>query len=331
MIHFGIIGYGHIGKRHAAHIIKHTEAKLTAICDIDNEQLRTVDTDIKTFTKIEDFLKHTPLDVVSVCTPNFLHHPHTIQALKAGLHVICEKPMSLSSLHSQDMIDTAAQAQKKIFVVKQNRYNPPVQAVKQLLASDKLGKLFFIQVNCFWNRNQHYYHQSAWRGTKQKDGGCLYTQFSHFVDILYYLFGDMDVLAGNIKNCNHPYIEIEDTGSFIMRAKNSGAIVNFNFSTSSFEKNMEGAITLLAEKGTLKIGGQYLNTIEYQHIQEVHLPDIQIQAKSNDYGLYQGSMSNHDQMIDNVVQTLLGKQEIMTSGNEGKQVIEIIERMYAAC
>jgi predicted dehydrogenase len=202
-----------------------------------------------------------------------------------------------------------------------------VQQVKKLMNENVLGNIYFINVNCFWNRNEYYYNESNWRGKKELDGGCLFTQFSHFIDILYYLFGEIKNVQGLIKNLNHAYTEVEDSGSFVMETIN-GAIVNFNFSTCSFEKNMEGAITILAENGTVKIGGQYLNTIEYQHIKAVQLPEINIVAKSNDYGKYQGSMSNHDKIIANVINTLQGKDTIMTNATEGMQVVKIIEEMY---
>ena len=185
-----------------------------------------------------------------------------------------------------------------------------------------------IQVNCFWNRSDAYYTNSDWRGKKDKDGGCLFTQFSHFVDILYYLNGQVDTAYGQVHNFAHQHnTEVEDTGSFVLKAHN-GAIINFNFTTCAYEKNMEGSITIFAEKGTVKIGGQYLNTIEYQKMATTQLPAINISAKENDYGLYQGSMSNHDKVIQNVVDVLLHQQPIMTSALEGRTVVNIIELMY---
>jgi predicted dehydrogenase len=237
--------------------------------------------------------------------------------------------MATRSEDSAQMILEAEKAQRTIFVVKQNRYNEPVQQVKQLLQQGILGKPYLINVNCFWNRNMDYYQESSWRGTRMQDGGCLFTQFSHFVDILYYLFGPVDTKSGMVRNFAHPYTELEDSGVFLMETA-SGALVNFNFSTCSYEKNLEGAFTILAEKGAVKIGGQYLNTIEYQQIEGHVIPAIHIQAKANDYGKYQGSMSNHDQMIQNVIQTLRGEASIMTSAAEGHEVVRIIESMYAS-
>jgi predicted dehydrogenase len=227
------------------------------------------------------------------------------------------------------MIAATEESRKMIFAVKQNRYNPPVQAVKKLIDEGGLGELFLIQVNCFWNRSDAYYMQSPWRGKKALDGGCLFTQFSHFVDILYYLAGPAESARGAIHNYAHRHnTEFEDTGSFTLKTAR-GAMVSFTFTTCAYERNMEGAITIFGERGTVKIGGQYLNTIEYQHLRDGALPEINIAAKSDDYGAYQGSMSNHDEVIANVVGVLQHQHPIMTSAAEGREVVRIIEMMYA--
>lgn len=267
-------------------------------------------------------------DVLCVCTPNYLHEPHTIKGLLAGLHTVVEKPMALSVAECDNMIAAANSSGKTIFAVKQNRYNPPVQAVKHLMDSKTLGEIYMIQVNCFWNRGDAYYSGSDWRGNKMKDGGCLFTQFSHFVDILFYLNGTITDAAGRVQNFAHQHnTEVEDTGSFVLNAAN-GAIVNFNFTTNAYERNMEGSITIIAEHGTVKIGGQYLNTIEYQRLKGGDLPPINITAKANDYGLYQGSMSNHDAVIQNVVDVLFHGHAVMTGAEEGREVVRIISMMY---
>lgn len=331
MINFAIIGYGHIGKRHAEHIMNNKECRLVAICDIDTEVAGQLPHgEISYYPKVEDLLSATTADVVCICTPNYLHCAHTVAALQAGKHVVVEKPMALSVAECDEMIAAADQSGKIIFAVKQNRYNPPVAAVKELITSGRLGKVYMMQVNCFWNRSDQYYAQSEWRGKKAKDGGCLFTQFSHFIDILYYLNGNVDDASGFLTNFAHQHnTEFEDSGSFTLKASN-GAIINFNFSTCAYEKNMEGSITILAENGTLKIGGQYLNTLEYQCIQGEELPQINIVAKENDYGLYKGSMSNHDKVIQNVADVLNHNHAVMTGAEEGRDVIRIIELMYAS-
>lgn len=329
-IKFAVIGYGNIGKRHVHHIMANPDAELVGICDLQTEKITSEELkSIPVFSDHVDMLKQVDAEVINVCTPNYLHSVHTVEALNTGRHVVCEKPMATSSAECQRMIEAAERMDKTIFVVKQNRYNEPVQQVKKLLNENALGAIYFVNINCFWNRNEYYYNESSWRGKKRDDGGCLFTQFSHFIDILYYLFGDIDGVQGKVKNFNHPYTEVEDSGAFVIENK-LGSIINFNFSTCSYQKNMEGAITILGEKGTVKIGGQYLNTIEYQHIENKILPAINISAKSNDYGQYQGSMSNHDRVIDNVIKTLRGQEKAMTNAYEGKKVVEIIEKMYSS-
>lgn len=327
-IRFAIIGFGNIGRRHAEHILHNANTTLVAVCDINAAVQSRLPEGVVFYTDLNAMLVQEQIDVLCVCTPNYLHEPHTIAGLQAGVHTVVEKPMALSVAECDRMIAAAEQSGKTIFAVKQNRYNPPVQEVKKLTAGNKLGRVYMMQVNCFWNRGDAYYAESDWRGKKLKDGGCLFTQFSHFVDILYYLNGSVNNAEGAIHNYAHTHnTEVEDAGSFVMTAAND-AIINFNFTTCAYQKNMEGSITIFAEKGTVKIGGQYLNTIEYQQLEGASLPEINISAKSNDYGLYQGSMSNHDKMIQNVVDVLNNNQPIMTTAEEGREVVRIIEQMY---
>ena len=330
LIRFAIVGFGNIGRRHAEHILHNPATQLVAICDTKEQVQDKVPEGVKFYTDLQQMLATTQVDVLCVCTPNYLHEPHTIAGLEAGVHVVVEKPMAISVAECDRMIAAAQKADKTIFAVKQNRYNPPVQAVKQLLTKQELGEVYMIQVNCFWNRGDAYYAESDWRGKKLTDGGCLFTQFSHFVDILYYLNGPVTEVNGWVHNYAHRHnTEVEDTGSFVLKGTNN-AIVNFNFTTCAYERNMEGSITVFAEKGTVKIGGQYLNTIEYQQLQAATIPHINITAKANDYGLYQGSMSNHDKVIQNVVDVLHHGKAVMTGAEEGREVVRMIEQMYGA-
>jgi UDP-N-acetyl-2-amino-2-deoxyglucuronate dehydrogenase len=329
MITFAIVGYGHIGKRHATHIFENKAATLVAVCDISVAAIEEATAlNIPTYATYDQMLQSIQADVICVCTPNYLHYEHTIAAIQKGFHVVVEKPMALSVEECDGMIAAAEQYGKKIFAVKQNRYNEPVRLVKELITQDKVGKILMVQVNCFWNRNDFYYAQSNWRGKKSMDGGCLFTQFSHFVDIMYYLNGEIKTATGFINNFLHQHnTEFEDTGTFSMEGAN-GSIVNFNFTTCSYQKNMEGSVTILGEKGTVKIGGQYLNTIEYQCIDGAQVPLVNITSKANDYGAYSGSMSNHDKMIANVIDVLLYNKPMTTTPLEARNVIAIIEKMY---
>lgn len=333
LFRFAIVGYGNIGRRHAEHILRHNEASLTLICDNNPAQYAALLAKRPDIIFCENFsavLQNENIDIVNICTPNYLHAEMSIAALRAGKHVVCEKPMALSSLDCDAMNEAAVLSGKKLFVVKQNRYNPPVVAVKKLLEDGKLGRVYQVAVNCFWNRNETYYLQSGWHGKKALDGGCLFTQCSHFIDILYYLIGDVYAISGLMANQGHnDTVEFEDSGAFLLKSA-TGVLVSINFSTCTYQKNMEGSITIIAENGTVKIGGQYLNTIDYQQLLCPPIANLPLGNLPNDYGAYQGSMSNHDKVIQNVIDTLQGRDTIATDGYSGQQVVAIIESMYAS-
>jgi len=327
---FGIIGCGRIAQRHAEHIQK--AGQLVAVCDTVKEKADEMAAkyNAKAYTKIEDLLKeNVDIDVISVCTPNGLHAKHSIMALKAGFHVLCEKPMALTVQDCGEMINAAEKANKRLFIVKQNRFNPPVAAVKKIIEEGRLGKIYSTQLNCYWNRNNEYY-QNSWKGTKELDGGTLFTQFSHFIDLLFWIIGDVKEVTALTGNYHHKgIIEFEDTGVVNLKFHN-GAIGSINYSVNSFDKNMEGSLTIFGEKGTIKIGGQYLNELEYQSIENFEIKDLPPGNPPNNYGKYFGSMSNHDKVYQNVIDVLTNKGIIATNGFEGLKTVEIIDKIYTA-
>jgi len=326
---FAIIGCGRIAQRHAEHI--HKAGSLVAVCDIAEEKAVELagKYQAKSYRLAEDMLRaHPEIDVVSVCSPNGLHAEHTIKALKSGFHVLCEKPMALSVQDCGEMINAAERASKRLFIVKQNRFNPPVAAVKKLIEEGRLGRIYSIQLNCFWNRNGEYY-KNSWKGTKAMDGGTLFTQFSHFIDLLYWMIGDVKDVQGYIGNFDHAgIIEFEDTGVISLKF-HSGAIGTINYTVNSYGKNMEGSLTIFGENGTVKIGGQYLNELEYQNIRDFKIGDLPPGNPPNNYGQYQGSMSNHDKVYQNVIEVLQGNGVIATNGFEGLKTVEIIDKIYS--
>jgi predicted dehydrogenase len=329
-LRFGIIGCGRIGGRHAEHIANNGD--LIAVCDIDRSKADALAAKYKAaaFSSVDDLLKaNLNLDVISVCSPNGLHASHTISSLQSGYHVLCEKPMALSVHDCGEMIKAAEAANRRLFIVKQNRFNPPVVAVKQLLDEGKLGKIYSVQLSCFWNRNEDYYRNS-WKGTKDLDGGTLYTQFSHFIDLLYWMIGDVKVAHGYVGNFGHKgVIEFEDTGVVSVEFYN-GVVGTINYSVNSFNKNMEGSLTIFGENGTVKIGGQYLNELDYQNIKDIEIKNLPKGNPANNYGQYQGSMSNHDKVYENVVDVLNHQGIIATNGFEGLKTVEIIDKIYSA-
>lgn len=327
-VKFSIIGCGRIAQRHAEHI--HKLGELVSVCDIIEDKAKELAARYGacSYRSVKELLERSEeTEVVAVCSPNGLHAEHTISALQAGFHVLCEKPMALTVQDCSKMIDAAAQAGRQLFIVKQNRFNPPVVAVKKLFDEGRLGRIYSVQLNCFWNRNDIYYKDS-WKGTKDMDGGTLFTQFSHFIDLLYWIVGDIKEVQGYIGNFNHSGIEFEDTGVISTRFYN-GAIGTINYTVNSYDKNMEGSLTLFGEKGTVKIGGQYLNELEYQDIQGYKIEDLSPGNPPNNYGQYQGSMSNHDKVYQNVIEALQGNDSIAASGFEGLKTVEIIEKIYS--
>lgn len=329
MTHFAIIGCGRIAQRHAEHISKF--GKLVAVCDTVNEKADTLAQKYEAtpFYDISALLQsNLPIDVVSICSPNGLHAQHSIESLKAGFHVLCEKPMAISVADCGEMIKTAEQANKRLFAIKQNRFNPPVDAVKKIVDEGRIGKILSVQLSCFWNRNEDYYANS-WKGTKDLDGGTLYTQFSHFVDLLYWIIGDIKDVEAYMGNFAHQnIIEFEDTGVVILKFHN-GAIGTINYTVNSYGKNMEGSLTIFGEKGTVKIGGQYLNELEYQNIEGYKIENLATGNTANNYGNYQGSMSNHDKIYANLVDVLENNASISTSAFEGLKTVEIIDKIYS--
>lgn len=330
-LNFGIIGCGRIASRHAEQIVR--VGRLAAVCDIVSEKATRLAKQYHAaaYVSIAELLdKEKTIDVVAVCTPNGLHATHAIQALQAGKHVLCEKPMCLTSADAAGMQHAALKAGKKLFVVKQNRYNPPVTAVKDLIDKGRLGRIFSVQVTGFWNRNKNYF-ENSWKGTKKLDGGMLFTQFSHFIDLVYWLAGDIKTVKAIKKNLLLQHIiETEDNCAVIAEFE-SGAIGSFHFSINAFEKNMEGSITLIAEKGTVKIGGQYLNTLEYQRMDGLEPIILPKGNPANDYGFYEGSMSNHGMVYENLVKALHEPGHSFAGAEDGMKTVEIIEKIYASC
>lgn len=330
MYQFALIGCGRIASRHAENIQK--VGKLIAVCDVVPEKASQFATQYQAtaYTSCDDLLfNEKEVEIVCVCSPNGLHAEHTIKSLQARKHVLCEKPMCLTPVAAWQMVNTAHFFRKSLFVVKQNRYNPPVQFVKSLLQENKLGRILSFQINCFWNRPQAYY-TGDWRGTNHLDGGLLYTQFSHFIDLLYWFLGDVEQVTGWRQNSGtRQHLEFEDTGVALLHMKNN-ALGTLHYTINSYQKNSEGSFTLFGEKGTVKIGGQYLNTLEWQMVEGEKERHFLPQGSANDYGFYTGSMSNHDKVYQDLIKALQQKENSLPEDHEAVKTIEIIEKIYAA-
>jgi predicted dehydrogenase len=326
---FAIVGCGNIAQRHAEHI--HAKAELVSVCDTNKIKAEELANKyhITASNSIKELFHHSSFGVAVICTPNGWHAEQSIYALQNGAHVICEKPMAIKTDDCQRMIDAAQKSNKELFIVKQNRYNQPVIKLKKVIDEGQIGRIFSVQLNCFWHRDTNYYKQESWRGTKSLDGGVLYTQFSHFIDLMLWLMKDevKDVYS-QMKNYLHQGVtEFEDTGVVSLQFSN-GAIGSIHFTTNSYQKNMEGSITVFGEKGTVKVGGQYLNQLVYQQIENYTIHTEQESNPPNQYKGYSGSMSNHGLFYENVIDVLENKAAKTTDMYEAMKTVELIEKIY---
>jgi UDP-N-acetyl-2-amino-2-deoxyglucuronate dehydrogenase len=336
-IRFVIIGTGHIGKRHAEMIERNPEAELVGLIDtLPKESLNLEKFNVPFFNSLKSFFDSgIAVDVVNICTPNGYHASLALLALEHKKHVVIEKPMALNKADAEKVIFKALHANRQVFCVMQNRYSPPSVWLKEILNQGILGKIYMVQVNCFWNRDDRYYKPNAltgrpsgWHGTKDLDGGTLFTQFSHFIDLMYWYFGDITNIHSRLKDYKHEKTtDFEDSG-FISFDFTEGGMGSLNYSTAVWDKNLESSITIVAENGSVKIGGQYMNEVEYCHIRDYTMPELAATNPGNDYGAYKGSAQNHNFVIENIVDVLNNRKSISVNALEGLKVVEIIERIY---
>src|ERR1035437_784970 len=331
MIKFAVIGQGHIGKRHAEMIRRNPDSILVAVCDIlPKEQLGLNDIQENYYTKFEDLLDaDLDIDVINICTPNGFHADYAIKALKAKKHVVLEKPIALTKLDAEKILFKSLEMSRHVFSVMQNRYSPPSVWLKELVDNETLGNIFMVKLDCFWNRDERYYKKGNWHGDAKLDGGTLFTPFSHFIDIMYWLFGDIKNINGNFADFSHKNLtDFEDSGVVTFNFINGG-MGCLNYSTAVWDTNLESSITIIGSKGTVKVAGQYMNEVTYCHIKDYVMPELSPSNPPNDYGLYKGSAQNHHFVIENVIEKLKDKGNITTNVLEGLKVVEIIERIYA--
>lgn len=333
MVNFGIIGCGKIGVRHINFLKNIDGTKVLAVTDLIEERAKQAATSYSDFVRVfidyRDLLKMSDIDIVNVCTPSGLHAQMSIAALNAGKHVICEKPMALSVHDADKMIEASKLNNKKLFVVKQNRFNLPIKILKEVLDKNMLGKIHSISSNVIWNRRPDYYIEEKWRGTLNLDGGALATQASHFLDIMQWLGGPIKSIFAKTDRFVHKEIETEDTGAILLKF-NSGALGTMYYTTAAYNKNIEGSITILGTRGSVKIGGEYLNKIEYWNVEGFPFPENSEETSpANEYGSYRGSASKHDFVFREAIKKIIGDENAHdVDGIEGRKTVELIESVH---
>jgi UDP-N-acetyl-2-amino-2-deoxyglucuronate dehydrogenase len=337
-IHFALIGCGNIAAEHATQITR--VGKLVAVVDTNLAKAKVLgDLYGVPFFETATALYRTvqKLDVVVIATPNGLHMAQAIEAMQAGYHVLVEKPIALCVADIHQMQTVSAQTSKQVFLVMQNRFNPPVKLIHQLLQQQALGIIKHVQVNCFWHRPTAYYINS-WHGTMELDGGTLFTQFSHFVDLLCWLFGEVETIDAQFKNTNHQgLIEFEDEGKVDIKFQ-SGIPSTMDYSVNEPIANREGSLTIFSSKGMVKAGGAYLNTFEFDVDDAVLAAELQKQLDAinkeqyapNNYGHYKGSMRNHHLVYDSLQNSLMHQIPYYTTIDEAKNTIDLINLIYQA-
>jgi len=331
-IKFAVVGCGSIGTRHLAVLDAEPNAELVALCDTDAKKREEMSRlyNVPGYENYLEMLAKTNAEVVNIATPHALHAPMAIEAAHAKKHILVEKPMSLTVAEAEKMIKAAKDSDVLLMVVKQNRYNGPVKLADEVIRAGKLGRIFKVKCDVLWNRGQEYYDNSDWRGRLATEGGALYTQVSHFLDLLIWWCGDVMSAKAHIETKNHN-IETEDIGSAVLTFA-SGAMGALTWTTCVHNKNYEGSITIVGEYGTIKIGGPYLNKIEFWDVKDCPLPEgIVFEDKPNVYAKYQGTSSNHDKVIADVVNVLNGRPNIMVYGDVGLKTAAAIQKIYEDC
>lgn len=340
-VSFAVVGLGHIGRRHATLIAAHPAATLSAIIDIlPKEALRRpehVSAAVPLFASLSDFMANGPsVEVACICTPNGWHARQAIQLLEAGVHVVIEKPIALTAEDARKIMVTAAACGRQVFGVMQNRYSPAAAWLHQQVAGGALGRLLQVHLDCFWNRDHRYYTLSdsgaphPWHGDDTLDGGVLFTQFAHFIDLLCWCFGEVTVRSAYLANQHHQALHRFADGGTALFTLREGALGSLNFSTAIWGQNFESSITVIGERGTIKLGGQYMNQVAYCHVEGLGMPDLPEGNPANNYGPYQGSAANHEYVIDNVVAVLRAGGRVATTAAEGMAVVQLIEDIHRA-
>ncbi len=320
-------------------IVGNGNFELVALCDTRPKSELGVEAygDVAFFSSIDALLESDlEIDVVAIASPNGYHEEQALKVLERNCHVVIEKPMALSKAGCERIIFKALQKHRQVFCVMQNRYSPPSTWLKEILETGKLGRIFMVQTNCYWNRDDRYYKPdpktgkpTSWHGTKDLDGGTLFTQFSHFIDLMYWYFGDITNIKARFNDFMHSEsTDFEDSG-FVSFDFVDGGMGSLNYSTAVWDKNLESSITVIGEKGSVKVGGQYMNEVEYCHIKDYEMPVLPPSNPPNDYGPYKGSAANHHFIYENLLNVIQGDESITTNALEGLKVVDIIERIYA--
>ncbi len=325
-IRIGIVGCGRISKNHFGSLEKHADnMELVAICDNTAGTLEshTEKYQVPGYGSMEQMLNNEQLDLVALCTPSGTHPDQAVRAASHGVHVMTEKPMATRWLDGRRMVKACDEAGVRLFVIKQNRRNTTLQLLKRAIDEKRFGRIHMVHLNVFWTRPQEYYDQAAWRGTWEFDGGAFMNQASHYVDLLDWLIGPIDRVQAMMSTTRD--IEVEDAGVLNIQWRN-GALGSMSVTMLTYPKNLEGSITILGEKGTVRVGGVAVNDIQLWQFDEPRDYDAQVQAANYETTSVYGF--GHPLYYKNVIDVLRGEAEPETDGREGLKSLELLIAAY---
>ncbi|EIO3975971.1 TPA: gfo/Idh/MocA family oxidoreductase [Vibrio vulnificus] len=325
-IRIAVVGCGRISKNHFGSIEQlTTEYELVAVCDNNPEVLleHTSKYQVPGYASIDELLINEDLDLVTLCTPSGIHASQTIKAAKAKVHVITEKPMATKWEDGLEMVRVCEEAGVRLFVVKQNRRNSTLRLLKRAMTEKRFGKIHMVHLNVFWTRPQEYYDRAAWSGTWHMDGGAFMNQATHYVDLMHWLIGPVEKV--HAITSTHREIEVEDTGVVNIKWRN-GALGSMAVTMCTYPNNLEGSITILGEKGTVRIGGLAVNDIQEWKFDESKDYDQEVEFANYETTSVYGF--GHPPYFKNVADVLRGLAEPETDGREGLKSLELLISIY---
>src|SRR5690349_10545392 len=321
-----LVGCGRISRNHFEALRKIEGLTLTAVCDIvpDRAHSAADQEGVEAFTAYDELLQRADCDVVSVCTPSGLHPSQGAMAARAGKHVITEKPMAITLSQADELVHACDEAGVFLFVVKQNRLNPPIQLLRRAVDKGRFGRIFLANTTVRWQRPQEYYDAAPWRGTWEFDGGAIMNQASHYVDLIQWLVGPVEsVMAKTATQARR--IEAEDSGVAILKFR-SGALGVIEVNVLAYPKNLEGSITILGEKGSVKIGGTAVNRVETWLFADYDDDDKLVETVATNPPSVYGY--GHEGYYRNVLAVLHGEAKAETDGRAGRKSLELILGIY---
>jgi len=330
-IKFGLIGCSRISKQHfgSMEYLK-DKIQLIALCDEIETKARGIGKkyNVDWYTDYKKLLKRDDIDIISICTPNGLHAEMAIATANSSKHALVEKPIALNIQEADQMINVFEKNNKKLFVVKQVRFNPTVMVVKEIINQGKLGKIYSANLTVRWTRPQSYFDQVPWRGTKELDGGALLNQGDHYIDTLQWLLGPVKSVFAKTDTVAHQ-IETEDE-AFVILQFASGAYTTIEFTINTYPHNLECSITILGSKGSIKIGGNALDQIEIWEVENYPQPQIKDNIPQNAYDLdlFQGSSPRHLLVYQNIIDHFNNNDDISMDGREARKSVEIVQAIY---